>query len=373
MAFEKMDVVQLNKILEIRSHLHKLVDEGRMPHALMLSERASYGALQLAMDLASYLLDNDIKAQRLVHPDMHFLFPVNLSTNFKDVKREKLVIDDFYRFFRDLYASNPFFSENELYDALSLDGRMGNITVTECSSLMRKLSMTAFIGDVKVAVILFPERINEVASNKLLKTLEEPNPGTYIIMLTRAKERILPTILSRCSILEVPPASTEEIAALLEKEHGVDSQTALVLARKSAGSWGEARQLVLEWKKDGKNDNEHRSIFLRLLQNGIKKDLVSMQTEWAELAAMNKEEQKAFCICALDTIRSIYMIKQGMEDLSYMLPQQLSGLRIYAQNLKPEFYQKAYDFITQAIVHINANVNAKFIFCDICNRIYHFA
>lgn len=368
-----MDIVQLNEILAIRSHLHKLVDSGRMPHALLLSERASYGALQLAMDLASYLLDNDIKAQRLVHPDLHFVFPVNLSTQFKDVKRDKLVMDEFYKSFRELYASNPFFSENELYDALSLDGRMGNITVTECSNLMRKLSMTAFLGDVKVALILFPERINEVASNKLLKTLEEPNPGTYIIMVTRSKERILPTILSRCSILEVPPAGTEEIASLLEKNYEVDTPTAMVLARKSAGSWGEARQLALEWKKEGAAENEHRSIFLRLLQNGIRKDLVTMQTEWPAIASMNKEEQKAFCICALDTLRSIYMIKQGMDDLSYVLPEHLSGLRLYAQNLKPEFYQKAYDFFTQAIVHINANVNAKFIFCDICSRIYHFA
>ena len=368
-----MDIVQLNKILEIRSHLHKLVDGGRMPHALLLSERASYGAIQLAMDLAAYLLDNDIKAQRLVHPDLHFLFPVNLSTKFKDVKRDKLVIDDFYKSFRELYASNPFFSENELYDALSLDGRMGNITVTECSILMRKLSMTAFMGDVKVAFILFPERINEVASNKLLKTLEEPNTGTYIIMVTRSKERMLTTILSRCSILEVPPARTEEIASLLEKDHGVDAKTALILAGKSAGSWGEARQFALKWKENGAGDNEHRSIFLRLLQDGIRKDLVSMQTEWTAIASMNKEEQKAFCTCALDTLRSIYMIKQGMEDLSYVLPEHVSGLRLYAQNLRPEFYQKAYDFFTQAIVHINANVNAKFIFCDICNRIYHFA
>lgn len=368
-----MDIVQLKEILAIRSHLHKLVDGGRMPHALLLSERASYGALQLAMDLASYLLDNDIKAQRLVHPDLHFLFPVNLSTQFKDVKRDKLVIDDFYKSFRELYASNPFFSENELYDALSLDGRMGNITVTECSNLMRKLSMTAFLGDVKVALILFPERINEVASNKLLKTLEEPTPGTYIIMITRSKERILPTILSRCSILEVPPAGTEEIASQLEKDYGVDASTALVLARKSAGSWGEARQLALNLKEEGAVDNEHRSIFLRLLQDGIRKDLVSMQAEWTAIASMNKEEQKAFCTCALDTLRSIYMIRQGMDDLSYVLPEHLSGLRLYAQNLKPEFYQKAYDFFTQAIVHINANVNAKFIFCDICNRIYHFA
>jgi len=368
-----MNVVGIRRNIEIREHLHKLVAEGRMPHALLISERESYGAMQLAVDLACCLLGNDVKAEKLVHPDLHLLFPINKSSITKDAARKDLSVEDFLQCFRELYAGNPFFDEGELCQALQLEGRSGNITVAEISALMHKLSMSAFMGDVKVALVVFPETMNEVASNKLLKTLEEPTPGTYIIMVTRSRESILPTILSRCSMVEVPSAPIDEVATLLAQEYGLEDDLAAMLSRKAAESWGLARRYALQWRESSSLDEENRERFLRILGYGIRRDLVALQDEWPLLASLSKEEQKSFCETALETLRSIYVIKLGLEQISYMLPEQNRALLVYAQNLKPLFYEKAYEFFGQAIVHINANVNSKFIFCDLCNRIFHYA
>jgi len=53
-------------------------------------------------------------------------------------------------------------------------------------------------GRAKVFIIREAERLNDAAQNCLLKTLEEPPPDTFIILLTAALDRMLPTTRSRC-------------------------------------------------------------------------------------------------------------------------------------------------------------------------------
>ena len=60
--------------------------------------------------------------------------------------------------------------------------------------------------------------MNQEAANRLLKTLEEPPEDTYILMVAKAPEKIIPTILSRCRIFEVPPVEKEFAAVFAEKE-----------------------------------------------------------------------------------------------------------------------------------------------------------
>ncbi len=70
-------------------------------------------------------------------------------------------------------------------------------------------------------VVLYPaEALNMPASNALLKTLEEPPPGTVFLLASNSLDRLLPTILSRCRKFALPMPSHEEALAWL-KEQGV--------------------------------------------------------------------------------------------------------------------------------------------------------
>lgn len=64
------------------------------------------------------------------------------------------------------------------------------------------------------------------AQNAFLKTIEEPPANTHIVLLTRYKGDLLPTIQSRCQHVQLTPPTREEFCEYAEKELGFDSETA---------------------------------------------------------------------------------------------------------------------------------------------------
>src|SRR6185369_6849504 len=88
----------------------------------------------------------------------------------------------------------------------------------------------------RVIVIDGADRLNVNAANCLLKTLEEPSPGTHIVLVTSAPERILPTIRSRSQRVRFRALSTDALVGLLVSAHGVDRQRAGVAAALAGGS-----------------------------------------------------------------------------------------------------------------------------------------
>lgn len=98
-------------------------------------------------------------------------------------------------------------------------------------------------GRVRVAIIDGADRMNPESGNRLLKLLEEPPSYAVIILLTSNTAGVLPTILSRCQIVNFPPVPPEAVAQVLERMAGLDSQQARLFAALSGGSVGQAVRL----------------------------------------------------------------------------------------------------------------------------------
>jgi DNA polymerase-3 subunit delta' len=94
------------------------------------------------------------------------------------------------------------------------------IGVEAMRELMAALQMRSMLGGAKFAVIHDADRLNEQASNALLRTLEEPPGPTYFLLLSAQPEQILTTVLSRCVEIALrrdgPPDLTPQQAAVLE-------------------------------------------------------------------------------------------------------------------------------------------------------------
>lgn len=71
------------------------------------------------------------------------------------------------------------------------------------SGLQEKLKNKPVYGDRNIAIVCDADTMTARAQNRLLKTLEEPNPGTVILLLSENAENLLPTILSRCIVLRL--------------------------------------------------------------------------------------------------------------------------------------------------------------------------
>src|SRR6185436_654530 len=107
------------------------------------------------------------------------------------------------------------------------------------------LGLKPMHGTRRVAIVDDADDLNDEAANAFLKTLEEPPPGTVLILIGTSAELQLETILSRCQVVRFDPLPVSEIAGLL-REQGVarDSADADRLAARSEGSMQRAGGLA---------------------------------------------------------------------------------------------------------------------------------
>jgi hypothetical protein len=119
------------------------------------------------------------------------------------------------------------------------------LVIDRIRSLKLGLSLTSVEGRRRVAVIVGAEQMTQEAGNALLKILEEPPPDTHLILTGRSREAVMETLVSRCLVIPVPPASVAETEAFL-LSRGLDERRAAVLSSLSEGRCGFALSLALE-------------------------------------------------------------------------------------------------------------------------------
>jgi DNA polymerase-3 subunit delta' len=112
------------------------------------------------------------------------------------------------------------------------------------SGLCYEIAMAPMSGTRRIAIINDAQTMSIEAANSLLKTLEEPPPGSIIILLTPEVEAILPTIRSRCQPVRFSPLSDELLQELLQ-QHGQDARPVGEILPMAQGSL-EAARLLLE-------------------------------------------------------------------------------------------------------------------------------
>lgn len=179
----------------IKAYFYKAIQEDRFPHALLFVGLDGIGKNLFAQALALHFLQTTpSRIERETHPDFHVVRP---------------------------------------------EGKSGFHAIEAIRNLIDKVHSAPFESPAKFFIIHDAERMQPAAANALLKTLEEPTPNTYLILLSSSITEILPTIQSRCSILNFRSLSVEQIAPLL-KQKDLDPRFALT----AQGSVGRAFELA---------------------------------------------------------------------------------------------------------------------------------
>jgi DNA polymerase III subunit delta' len=117
------------------------------------------------------------------------------------------------------------------------------ISIQQIRELQRELNYRSFSGKQKIAIIDPAVLMNSSAQNALLKTLEEPPVDSLIVLIAPNAGGLLPTLRSRCLRLSFAPLSSAQVAAFLETQHGMQADSAKLLAAMSMGSIGAAANL----------------------------------------------------------------------------------------------------------------------------------
>jgi DNA polymerase III subunit delta' len=109
--------------------------------------------------------------------------------------------------------------------------------------LCRSMGLKPALGRRRVAIVDDADDFNEESANCFLKTLEEPPPGSVLILISTSPERQLGTIVSRCQVVRFARLSESQVAAIAE-EQGVERELAGRVSRLADGSPGQALALA---------------------------------------------------------------------------------------------------------------------------------
>ena len=348
---------------DVKRALAGMAGSGRVPHALMFYENDGCGALLLALGFLECLTGSQ-KVRKLIHPDVHFIFPVTKGSK---VSVDKPTSENYLQYWRELVDRNPYFLENELNDALGIEGKSSVIAIAEAKFIIEKLSFHSLEGGWRAIVVYLPEKMNKDTANRLLKSIEEPPEQTLFIFVTHAPERVLSTISSRCQGIRVLPLSKEEVAGVLEGRFGRPEAEALAAAEVAGGSVGRAIAYLSESGEAG----AEAALFAALMDALLAKDLMAAQDVGEQLAALpSRERAKAFCRYAAEGLRKIFMLQQGLGQIAGAAPAEAEAFAGYAARCRKTFPRKALPLLDNALMLIERNINLKILFCDLVDRLY---
>lgn len=340
----------------------QMVDEGRLPHAIMLCGPSGCGKMALAIGFAKILLsrsaNDEAMLRKLEHPDLHFTYPTIKLPSMSS--EHKPTSDDFAQEWHELIMAGPYFTMNEWLEQMGGENQQAIITAGESDSLIRKLSLKSSQGGYKISLFWLPERMNNECANKILKLLEEPPSQTVFLMVSEEPDRLLETIRSRVQRINIKKISDDDILQALIEKRGLAEDVAKRITHMANGNWLRALEML--------NTDSENELFLDMFQSLMRlayqrkvKDL----KEWSErMAAMGRERQKRFLEYFLRLIRENFMFNFHREELCYMTKREEDFACNFARFVNEANILQITDLANLSIRDIGQNANAKIVFFD---------
>ncbi len=366
---------------QVKQRLIKSVKEGRMPHAQLFTGPEGTGKLALAIAYAQYIScqnkgDDDScgvcpschKFMKLIHPDLHFVFPIILSDKKSDGDDDKgpsgKLSDGFLIQWREVLLSNPYITEADWYEMIGAENKQGIIGTTESSDVIRKLSLKSYESDYKTMIIWLPERMNQSAANKLLKLIEEPPVNTIFLLISENPTQLLKTILSRTQIIKVPPIQREKIALALVDRYQISPAKANELSRISNGNFQKAISLI-----NVETDNQYFTLFRQLMRTCYANDVLGLLDWVNDMTSLGREHQKEMLAESLRLLRESLMLNLDLEDISYLAGEEVDFGKKFSPFINRTNIYQIFNEFNLAIDHISRNGNPNIIFTDMSMKL----
>jgi DNA polymerase III subunit delta' len=388
---------------EVKQQLTELVQHNRLSHALLFLGKEGSGALPLALAFAQFIVcetvngkskhiagaslfgepetsnqqpitSNDscgicascIKAQQLIHPDIHFSYPTVTKK-----PGEKPIATDFISEWREFIKLIPYGNSFDWIEMIKeKENSQGKITAEECNDIIRKLNLKSFESEYKILIMWMPEYLGN-EGNKLLKLIEEPPPNTLFILVTENESLVLPTIVSRCQLVKIPELEIKDIQEALISRNKTEPAIARQVAGISDGNYREALQLVQHAEEDWQS-------LLREWLNAILKTGPVAQTKWVEeIGRLGREKQKQFLRYfnhLLEQAVRLRVLSNSTNSLQadiYMPEKE----KDFAERLNKiagiEQQQAIIEELDRASYYIERNAHGKMLFHALTIKLYH--
>jgi len=356
-----------------KQRLIQSVNEERVSHAQLFAGPPGTGKLALAIAYAQFVactnrqVDDSCgecpsckKYKKLIHPDLHFVFPVVKTPKFKEP-----VSDNFLEEWRLMIAQNPYFNIDQWFDMIGVENAQGLIYSHQSEEIIRKLNLKSYESEYKVMIIWLPEKMHVACANKLLKMIEEPPVKTLFVLITENEEDIISTIRSRCQLITIPPinsASLEKAIMALPDAEGCDIRNIVHLAK---GNYGKALELLQPDEQTLFNLERFKEL-MRFSYGRKFGDLF----KWADqVAGIGREKQKSLLNYFLIILRENFIYNLKNSDLTFMSDQEEDFSKRFSPFINERNIVELTEVFETAFAHVGMNGNPKIIFTDVAFKI----
>ena len=341
--------------------------ENRIPHALLFVGPEGCGKLGLAVAFSQYIncenpqedescgiCSSCLKYQKLIHPDLHFVFPL------MKVNENTLVCNEFMKEWREMLNSNIYFTPLQWYAHIGRENKQGTIYAEEAGEIIKKLNLKTIEAEYKCMLIWLPEKMNITAANKLLKILEEPPLKTVFILVAEETEQMLSTLLSRCQLVKIPPIKDSEMHEALSNQYQVsehDLNNAVLL---SEGNIIKAFKLL----ENNSDNQQFFESFKNAMRLAFSFNVVEIIKWTNEIAGFSKEKQKDFLMYMLKVTRDNFLITEGAENKVVHRPEEAEFSIKFHKYINERNVFTIVKELESAYNHLERNGNPKIILLD---------
>lgn len=232
-----------------------------------------------------------------------------------------------------------------------------SLKIETIRQLQKDLSLTAYEAKVKIAILKRFDAASIGASNAFLKTLEEPPRDVVLILTANDADTLLPTISSRCRVLNLRPLPTELIEQSLTTRWAVDDEKAHLLAHLADGRLGWAVQAAQD-----ETILEERAAHLENLKTALASGHVGRFTLADKLA--NKPEKLPEVLKSwLSWWRDINILSQksGVGRTAVTNIDQLEHMQLVNQHIQEETAFASLKQTNLALWQLERNANVRLV------------
>lgn len=352
---------------DIKKVLVRAVQNNHVAHAQLFLGREGTPALALALAYATYVncqnkqpedscgqCSSCIKLGKLIHPDMHFIFP---SATMKDTAKE-VQQTEITKKFRAFLLQQPYGNVNDWTAFFGAENKLPNISVEDSRNITKNLSLKAFEADYKIMLMWLPEFMNIQAANAILKILEEPPAKTLFLLVSNNADKLLTTIISRTQIINIRLYEDAELQEHLLRHKLTDEAKASQIARLADGNLNQAIKLCQEIK------NDYQLMFVDWMRKCYGRKIIELINGTDAFQQLGREAQKSFFQYGLSMFREALIMSVAGEEMVRLAGDELDFIRKFSAVLSPERIELISYQLNEACTHIERNANPRIVFLD---------
>ncbi len=368
---------------DIKEKLINSVKNNRISHAQLFLGKGGTGKLSLAIAYAQYVscinkTEDDScgtckscrKYNKLIHPDLHFVYPVVRTKKFK-----KPVSSDFLPEWRSFVIKDKFHSYNDWIDGIGTDKLQGSIYAQESQEIIKKLTLKTFEAEYKIMIIWMAEKMNVSASNKLLKMIEEPPQKTLFILVVENEEQIITTIRSRIQLIKINRLSEKDISDELEKIFPTaEGELIKDSARIADGSFSVAKKNIEQVLDPTFIDANTKNfeLFTNLMRIAYGANVLRMVSWVDEICKFGREQEKSFFQYALRLIRENFILNitpENKDEITFLSDKEYQFSKNFNRFINKNNITNLYEEFGKAQADIERNAYDKIVFLDLALKI----